>query len=295
MGSSLSHFLLPRHSPVASAADPGLGDLPESCVASVMVYLEPSEICSLSMVNRSFRDASSADFVWESKLPVNYGLIIDTVFGAVDENDDNENFPNNLCKRDIYSKLCRPNYFDGGTKKVWLDKGTGRVCLSISANGLAITGIDDRRYWSRIETDESRFHSVAYLQQIWWFEVDGEFDFPFPAGSYSIFYRLQVGRASRRFGQRICNSEHVHGWDKKPVQFQLSTSDGQQASTQCYLKEAGKWKYHHVGDFIVTGSGATMKVKFSMTQIDCTHTKGGLCVDSVLICPGEFTERLKRF
>lgn len=140
-----------------------------------------------------------------------------------------------------------------------------------------------------------RFQSVAYLQQIWWFEVDGEVDFPFPVGSYSIFYRLQVGRASRRFGKRICNSEHVHGWDKKPVQFQLSTSDKQQATTQCYLKEAGKWKYHHVGDFVVTGSTETMKVKFSMTQIDCTHTKGGLCVDSVLICPSEFTERLKRF
>ncbi|CAN4095255.1 unnamed protein product [Withania somnifera] len=253
-----------------------------------MLYLDPSEICSLSMVNRAFRDASSADFVWESKLPLNYGSLIHKVF--VDDN-----FPNNLCKRDIYARLCGHNYFDGGTKNVWLDKGTGRVCLSISANGLAITGIDDRRYWSRIETDESRFQSFAYLQQIWWFEVDGEVDFPFPAGSYSIFYRLQVGRTSRRFGRRICNSEHVHGWDKKPVQFQLSTSDGQKASTQCYLTEAGKWKYHHVGGFTVTGSGATTKVKFSMTQIDCTHTKGGLCVDSVLICPSEFTERLKHF
>ncbi|XP_009761469.2 F-box protein PP2-A12-like [Nicotiana tabacum] len=290
MGSSLSFLLMPRVSTTTSPpANPGLGDLPESCVASVMVYLDPQEICKISMLNRAFRDASSADFVWESKLPLNYGSLIDRVFAADD------NFPTNLCKRDIYARLCRPNYFDGGTKKVWLDKGTGRVCLSISANGLAITGIDDRRYWSRIETDESRFQSVAYLQQIWWFEVDGEVDFPFPVGSYSIFYRLQVGRASRRFGKRICNSEHVHGWDKKPVQFQLSTSDNQQATTQCYLKEAGKWKYHHVGDFVVTGSTETMKVKFSMTQIDCTHTKGGLCVDSVLICPSEFTERLKRF
>ncbi|KAK4374430.1 hypothetical protein RND71_005107 [Anisodus tanguticus] len=327
MGSSLSLFLIPRHSTAAASApaDPGLGELPESCVASVMVYLEPSEICSLSMLNRAFRAASSADFVWESKLPLNYGSLIERVFGGDD------NFDTNLCKRDIYARLCRPSYFDGGTKKVWLDKGTGRVCLSISANGLVITGIDDRRYWSRIETDESRladqvcsdtfaetllpkdsflvlfgrsvlelhkmlFKSVAYLQQIWWFEVYGEVDFPFPAGSYSIFYRLQVGRASQRFGRRVCNSEHVHGWDKKPVQFQLSTSDGQQSTTQCYMKEPGKWKYHHVGDFIATGSTTTTtKVKFSMTQIDCTHTKGGLCVDSVLICPIEFTERLKRF
>ncbi|XP_055821445.1 F-box protein PP2-A12-like [Solanum dulcamara] len=287
MGSSFS-FLIPQFSStVIQKNHPGLGDLPESCVASVLVYMDPPQICKLSMLNRAFRGASSADFVWESKLPMNYNSIIQRVFAG-------RNFPSNLCKRDIYAKLCRPNSFDGGTKKVWLDKRTGRVCMSISSSGLAITGIDDRRYWSRIETDESRFKSVAYLQQIWWFEADGEVDFPFPVGSYSIFFRLQVGRASRRFGRRVCNSEHVHGWDKKPVRFQLSTSDGQQATTQCYLNEPGIWKYHHVGDFVATGSVEPMKVKYSMTQIDCTHTKGGLCVDSVLICPVEFTERLKQ-
>lgn len=110
MGSSLSLFLIPRDSAVVPPADPGLGDLPESCVASVMVYLNPSEICSLSMLNRAFRAASFADFVWESKLPLNYGSIIDRVFGGV------EDFSNSLCKRDIYARLCRPSYFDGGTK-----------------------------------------------------------------------------------------------------------------------------------------------------------------------------------
>lgn len=140
-----------------------------------------------------------------------------------------------------------------------------------------------------------RFSSVAYLQQIWWFEVDGEIEFPFPAGSYSIFFRLQLGRAHKRLGRRVCNSEHVHGWDKKPVQFQLSTSDGQEATKQCYLKEQGKWTHYHGGDFVVPASCRSMKVKFSMTQIDCTHTKGGLCVDSVAILPAEFKERLQHF
>ncbi|CAN4077808.1 unnamed protein product [Withania somnifera] len=283
MGSSFS-LLIPQFSSTVTQQNPSLGDLPESCVASVLVYMDPPQICKLSMLNRAFWGASSADFVWESKLPINYSSIMQRV----------HNFNDKLCKRDIYAQLCRPNSFDGGTKRVWLDKRTARVCLSISSSGLVITGIDDRRYWSRIETDESRFKSVAYLQQIWWFEVDGEVDFPFPIGSYSIFFRLQVGRASRRFGRRVCNSEHVHGWDKKPVRFQLTTSDGQQATTQCHLNEPGIWKYHHVGDFVVISLAKEMKVKYSMTQIDCTHTKGGLCVDSVFICPVEFKERLKQ-
>ena len=55
-----------------------------------------------------------------------------------------------------------------------MDRGTGRVRMSISAKTMAITGTDGRRYWNWIPTDDSRFHIVAYLQQIWWFEVDGE-------------------------------------------------------------------------------------------------------------------------
>jgi hypothetical protein len=140
-----------------------------------------------------------------------------------------------------------------------------------------------------------RFCTVAYLQQIWWFEVDGEVEFPFPMGTYSLFFRLQLGRASKRFGRRICNTEHVHGWDIKPVQFQLWTSDGQHAASKCFVSETGKWNYYHVGDFVVDNPNLTTKIKFSMTQIDCTHTKGGLCLDSVVIYPSEFKERLKRF
>lgn len=78
------------------------------------------------------------------------------------------------------------------------------------------------------------------------------------------------------------------------MRFQLSTSDGQQATAECHLSEPGKWVYHHVGDFVVSDSGKAMKLKFSMTQIDCTHTKGGLCVDSVLVCPAEYKLRLNR-
>ncbi|CDP09805.1 unnamed protein product [Coffea canephora] len=292
MGAAFSMLFSSTNTPAAPASKLGLGDLPESCVASVLLYLDPPEICKLAMLNRAFRGASSADFVWESKLPLNYGSVIDRVAddGWKQGCDD---FPKNLCKRDIYSRLCRPKSFDGGTKKVWLDKSSGKFCLSISSNGLAITGIDDRRYWSRLQTEESRFRSVAYLQQIWWLEVDGEVEFPFPAGSYSLFFRLQLGRTSKRFGRRVCNTEHVHGWDKKPVRFQLSTSDGQQGTTQCYINEPGRWIYYHAGDFAVVDPSTSMKVKFSMTQIDCTHTKGGLCVDSVFVYPSEFKERLK--
>lgn len=256
---------------------PRLGDIPESCVASVLMYLDPPEICSLARLNRAFCGASSADFIWESKLPENYGVIVEKVL--------EEPKVLNLGKREIYARLCRPNSFDGGTKEIWLDKRTGGVCLSISSKALMITGIDDRRYWNHISTEESRFHTVAYLQQIWWFEVDGELEFPFPAGTYSVFFRVQLGKSTKRLGRRVCNPEHVHGWDIKPVHFQLTTSDGQRAVSKCHVDNPGNWIHYHMGDFVVGNPDSSTKIKFSMTQIDCTHTKGGLCVDCVLICP----------
>ena len=118
--------------------------------------------------------------------------------------------------------------------------------------------------------------------------MDGEIDFYFPAGTYSLFFRLHLGRASKRLGRRICSSEHIHGWDIKPVQFQLSTSDGQNTISHCFLDGPGRWILYHAGDFVVDNSNISTKIQFSLTQIDCTHTKGGVCVDSVLIYPKGF-------
>lgn len=141
-----------------------------------------------------------------------------------------------------------------------------------------------------------RYPTVAYLQQICWFEVDGELEFHFPAGTYSLFFRLQLGKSSKRRGRRVCNSEHIHGWDIKPVRFQLTTSDGQHAVSDCYLDNPGKWVVYHVGDFVVVENPkpkALTKIKFSLTQIDCTHPKGGLCVDAALIYPSSVGKEVR--
>ncbi|GMP24381.1 hypothetical protein CsSME_00001662 [Camellia sinensis var. sinensis] len=143
MGAGFSGFVAEKEAPLS----PSLGDIPESCVALVLNYLDAPEICKLGRVNRVFRQASSTDFVWESKLPENYQSLVKKLF--------NQN-PDNLPKRHIYSKLCRPIRFDAGTKEVWMEKRSGEICVSISWKGLKITGIDDRRYWNHIPTDESR-------------------------------------------------------------------------------------------------------------------------------------------
>lgn len=85
-----------------------LGDMPESCAALVLAQLDPPEICKLARLNQSFRDASSADFIWESKLPSNYKFIVEKVLGDITLL--------NLQKKQLYGMLCRPTPFDAGTK-----------------------------------------------------------------------------------------------------------------------------------------------------------------------------------
>jgi Phloem protein 2 len=95
-----------------------------------------------------------------------------------------------------------------------------------------------------------------------------------------------LGRPLKRLGRRTWSSENIHGWDIKPVRFHLSTFDGQQATSLYHLEEPGNWILYHIGDFTISNDSVEpVKLKFSMTQIDCTHTKGGLCVDSVMIYP----------
>ncbi|KAL8504998.1 hypothetical protein ACS0TY_016265 [Phlomoides rotata] len=276
---------------------PGLGDIPESCVACVFLYLTPPEICNLARLNRAFRGAASSDAVWEAKLPSNYHHLLNFL--------SHPDVYENLSRKDIFALLSRPLPFEDDNKVVWVDRFTGRVCMSISAKGMAITGIEDRRYWNWLPTDESRFNVVAYLQQIWWFEVDGTVKFPFPPDIYTVSFRIHLGRFSRRLGRRVSHFDHTHGWDIKPVRFELSTSDGQQASTECFLDDTqqddangsykrGYWIDYKVGEFVVAQTDPPTEVKFSMKQIDCTHSKGGLCVDSVSIKPVELKERRRR-
>ncbi|KAL6601720.1 hypothetical protein ACP70R_044940 [Stipagrostis hirtigluma subsp. patula] len=157
---------------VASSAGRGrgdggtlLGDLPESCVAEVLLRLDPPEICRLARLSRTFRGAASGDGVWEAKLPRNYARLLAVAAAGGEEGRQAAAAlkAEALPKKEVYAQLCRRNRFDGGNKEFWLDKGGGGVCMSISSRALSITGIDDRRYWNFIPHDESRPVSYSCL------------------------------------------------------------------------------------------------------------------------------------
>lgn len=103
MGASLSNLTENG----SANGGPGLGDIPENCVACVFMYLTPPEICNLARLNRAFRGAASSDAVWESKLPSNYHHLLDLL---PPQNYDG------LSKKDIFALLARSVPFDDGNK-----------------------------------------------------------------------------------------------------------------------------------------------------------------------------------
>jgi len=146
----------------ADWGETSLGDMPESCVAAVLLNLDPPEICQVACLNRAFRGAASADCVWAGKLPANYRYLAALAAAADDEGDGDGDGNVKPCspistKKGIYARLCRPTPFDAGTKEFWIEKNKGGLCMSISSKAMAITGIDDRRYWSHLVTEESRY------------------------------------------------------------------------------------------------------------------------------------------
>lgn len=105
----------------ADWGETSLGDMPESCVAAVLLNLDPPEICQVACLNRAFRGAASADCVWAGKLPTNYRYLAALAAAADDEGDgdgDGNVKPASpiSTKKGIYARLCRPTPFDAGTK-----------------------------------------------------------------------------------------------------------------------------------------------------------------------------------
>ena len=104
----------------SSAASRGggtaLGDLPESCVAEVMLRLNPTEICGMARLCRTFRAAASGDGVWATKLPRNYARLLAAAGAGGGDEEAAALEAEAVPKKEVYARLCRRNCLDGGTK-----------------------------------------------------------------------------------------------------------------------------------------------------------------------------------
>lgn len=113
MGSGFSGLDAEKGPGHGGSSRTGLEGVPEMCLAVILGYLEPPEICKSAMLNKTFHRASSADFVWESKLPDNYQILVNKL-----KTSTSTSF-NKLIKKDIYAFLSAPNRLGPDFTKVF--------------------------------------------------------------------------------------------------------------------------------------------------------------------------------
>ncbi|KAF0904913.1 hypothetical protein E2562_038698 [Oryza meyeriana var. granulata] len=138
-----------------------LGDMPESCIAAVLLYLDLPEICHVTHLNQAFRGIASTDWVWVAKLPANYVAYVNSDNNgdgdsAMEGNGSRSSFAVAMIKNKIYARMCLPTPFDGGTKCIcvcpqiklqeeiacrmeWSEQVTVLMARLPYANGVAIS------------------------------------------------------------------------------------------------------------------------------------------------------------
>ncbi|GJR71771.1 F-box domain, cyclin-like protein [Tanacetum coccineum] len=282
MGSSFSTSNGEGSGPVT-----GLGDLPENCLAIILANLDPPDICNLARTNKAFHRASSADFIWEPKLPENYRTLAEKL--SFSEGCSEHGLVKKTFMLDCGSPVFRfsewkcANKNEDGSACWYHGKNERLQALMIEDIGLIspLSNQDNNNNdtQSRQGKISTRF---AYLNTHGGLEVEGDLEFSFPAGSYSLSFRLRLGKPSKE--QNCKSSKQVHGWNIKPVRLQFSVSNGEHVTSEHFLTKQDKWLQYRVGEFVIEDSYKPTKIKFSMSQIDCTHQKGGLALDSVFIC-----------
>ncbi|RRT85577.1 hypothetical protein B296_00000928 [Ensete ventricosum] len=142
----------------------GLGDLPENCVAAVLVHLNPIlDFLDRMMISKNesmnFRvDIGTSDFGYPILDLMRCMLIC---FMLLDCRDA---YGTTLF--DLWYQISPKSFFFSGLQEFWLEKSCGGLCMSIPSRALLITGIDDHRYWNYIPTEESRYHTYHLILNI---------------------------------------------------------------------------------------------------------------------------------
>lgn len=251
----------------------GLLDLPRDCLVRVVLFLCAVDACVVARVCRALRAVADSDDAWAPRLLSNAIIRSPIVI---------------LSKKDLYFRLRSGILRKDFCMPYWLDPATGEGCFVKSARALSIVWGDDERYWRWAPQPDSWFPEGACLENVCWLEVRGELEAVFMPGAYTVSFRVRF-------------TDAFHGWTRSPVNFSLSTTDGQHVESQRFLqgvqtniesrsvrvtplRQLGHWMELDVGEFLVE-SEMRLKVQFRMMEIQGGRWKRGLVLDGVKIQP----------
>ncbi|XP_028770093.1 F-box protein At2g02240-like [Neltuma alba] len=139
-----------------------MDNLPEACIAHILSFTSPPEVCRLSCVSSSFLSAAVSDALWNSFIPSDCLSLLSPP----------PSFPS---KKHLFLSLSHQSHviMNDGLKSFWLDKFSGAECFMLSSKNLSIVWGSTPEYWWWPSVPESRFQEVAELLDVCWLEIRG--------------------------------------------------------------------------------------------------------------------------
>ncbi|XP_026384785.1 F-box protein PP2-B10-like [Papaver somniferum] len=255
--------------------------LPEGFISDILALTTPADACRSSLVSTVFKSAADSDVVWEKFLPADYQDIITRTLHP---------FPSAAAapsKKELYYRLCNdPLLIDGGSKSFQLEKSSGKKCIMLGANDLAIAWGNTPQYWENLRRYSSRFAKVAELLHVCWLEIHGNLEIQLlsPNTLYVAYLVLQI-------------QYNAFGFDNLPIKAKVEVFGGNTSvcseerfiylcppdpmmEAQYFARGRGDgWMEVEIGHFY-NGGGDNEGGEVHMSVIETEKVKGGLIVQA---------------
>lgn len=280
--------------------------LPEGCIAGILAWTSPRDVCRMSAVSLEFLSAAESDALWETFLPADYREII----GLSSESSSHLSISS---KKEVFFRLCNsPLLIDGGKKSLWLDKKSGKKCYMLAARDLTITWSDTPMYWTWTSLPHSRFIEVANLNQVCWLEIKGKINTGMLSSMTNYVVFLVFQRNDRFYGLKnvpvessvgiiggvttkrliyldapqVESSNHPdHDLGERFLQYEnvLSSMSGNPDPASLEKRIDG-WYEVELGEFF-SGEGKGKDLEISVMEVKSGNWKSGLLIEGIEIRP----------
>ncbi|XP_042455596.1 F-box protein At2g02240-like isoform X2 [Zingiber officinale] len=150
-----------KKKPRSERDDGAVAVLPPECIAHVLSFTTPRDVCRASLVDKTFLATAETDALWERFLPSDRVEILSRAVDPVEYASNKE----------LYFRLCNPILVDQAKMSFQLEKATGKKWYMISAEKMQVTWGDTPQYWRWVSLKESRFAQVVELLAVCWLHI----------------------------------------------------------------------------------------------------------------------------
>ncbi|XP_010537996.1 PREDICTED: F-box protein PP2-B11 [Tarenaya hassleriana] len=254
----------------------GMNLLPEDCIAKILSFTSPRDVCRSSAVSKIFRSAADSDDVWNNFLPSELPVGVPT-------------YPT---RKELFFGLSdHPLLIDNGRMSFWLEKSSGKKCYMMSPRALSIVWGHDPRYWQWISLPGARFNEVAELITVWWLEISGRMNLNLLSDNtaYAAYLVFKFGPTTYGFRQAMEAKVAMAGTESEtqPSMVCLMRVPNREGSRVAEPRRDG-WFEVELGQ-LVKRRGDMGEAEMSLRETKNPFEKQGLLLHGIELRPSSYS------